>query len=168
MFVGVIAYIDVISLFLGRDFRVGIGIVPVMLISYMLLGMLFNVSMWYKLSGRTNMAVWITLTGLIVTTIVNIVFMPRFSYWASAFAHLSSYLVMFALSAFLGQKYYPIPYKWGRLLAFFGLMGVAYAGMFFVADIPSMWARLAVNTVITVAYAGAAWVLLRHRPVPAA
>lgn len=167
VFVGVIAYIDIISLLLGRDFRVGIGIVPIMLLSYMLLGMLFNVSMWYKLSGRTNMAVWITLTGLIVTTVVNIVFMPRFSYWASAFAHLSSYLVMFILSAALGQKYYPIPYKWGRLLLFFVLMGVAYAGMLFVADIPAMWTRLALNTVITVAYAGAAWMMLRRRPVTA-
>ena len=168
VFVGVIAYIDIISLLLGRDFRVGIGIVPIMLLSYMLLGMLFNVSMWYKLSGRTNMAVWITLTGLIVTTVVNIVFMPRFSYWASAFAHLSSYLVMFILSAALGQKYYPIPYKWGRLLLFFVLMGVAYAGMLFVADIPAMWTRLPLNTVITVAHAGAAWLLLRRRPVTAA
>ena len=42
---GVVAYIDIISLFLGRDFRVGVGVVPIMLLSYMLLGMLFNVSM---------------------------------------------------------------------------------------------------------------------------
>jgi O-antigen/teichoic acid export membrane protein len=131
--------------------------------------------MWYKLSGRTNMAVWITLTGLIVTTIVNIVFMPRFSYWASAFAHLSSYLVMFILSAWLGQKYYPIPYKWGRLMAFFGLMGVAYASMLGISALSGgisglspVAFRLILNTVITAAYAGAAWVLLRHRPVPAA
>ena len=174
VFVGVIAYIDIISLLLGRDFRVGIGIVPIMLVSYMLLGMLFNVSMWYKLSGRTNMAVWITLTGLIVTTVINIVFMPRFSYWASAFAHLASYLVMFVLSAALGQKYYPIPYKWLRLLAIFGLMGVAYLGMLGVnslaagPDGSSLAMRLALNTVITVLYAGAAWLFLRRRPVPVA
>ncbi|MBP3202158.1 MAG: polysaccharide biosynthesis protein [Bacteroidales bacterium] len=168
VFVGVIAYIDVISLFLGRDFRVGIGVVPVMLLSYMLLGMLFNVSMWYKLSGRTNMAIWITLAGLAVTAVVNIVFMPRFSYWASAFAHLTSYLVMFILSAALGQKYYPIPYKWGRLLLIFGLMAIAYFGMLFVADFPSLFTRLALNTAITALYAGAAGLLLRCRPVPQA
>ena len=165
VFVGVIAYIDIISLLLGRDFRVGIGIVPIMLLSYMLLGMLFNVSMWYKLSGRTNMAVWITLTGLIVTTVVNIVFMPRFSYWASAFAHLSSYLVMFVLSAALGEKFYPIPYKWMRLLAIFGLMGVAYMGILAVSGLPSMGARLALNTGVIAIYAGAAWLLLRRRSV---
>ncbi len=166
VFLGVVGYIDVISLFLGRDFRVGVGVVPIMLLSYMLLGMLFNVSMWYKLSGKTNMAIWITLAGLAVTVVVNVVFMPRFSYWASAFGHLASYLVMFILSAWLGSKYYPIPYNWKRILGIMALMGVSYAGIYFCdmrAD--AMPVRLLVNTALIGAYSVAVWALLRHRPV---
>ena len=37
VFLGVVGYIDIISLFLGRDFRIAIGVVPIMLLSYMLL-----------------------------------------------------------------------------------------------------------------------------------
>ena len=161
---GVVGYIDVISLFLGRDFRVGVDVVPIMLLSYMILGMLFNVSMWYKLSGRTNMAIWITLAGLAVTTVVNIVFMPRYSYWASAFGHLSSYLVMFVISAILGARYYPIPYKWGRLLAIFGLMGLAYAGISLsLHRLDSIALRLIANTALIGLYGAAAWVFMRRR-----
>lgn len=161
---GVVGYIDIISLFLGRDFRVGVDVVPIMLLSYMILGMLFNVSMWYKLSGRTNMAIWITLAGLAVTTVVNIVFMPRYSYWASAFGHLASYLVMFVISAILGARYYPIPYKWGRLLAIFGLMGLAYAGISLsLHRLDSVALRLAVNTALIGLYGAAAWVFMRRR-----
>ncbi|MBQ3814323.1 MAG: polysaccharide biosynthesis protein [Bacteroidales bacterium] len=161
---GVVGYIDVISLFLGRDFRVGVDVVPVMLLSYMILGMLFNVSMWYKLSGRTNMAIWITLAGLAVTTVVNIVFMPRYSYWASAFGHLASYLVMFVISAILGARYYPIPYKWGRLLAIFGLMGLAYAGIgLSLHRLDSIALRLIANTALIGLYGAAAWVFMRRR-----
>ena len=161
---GVVGYIDVISLFLGRDFRVGVDVVPIMLLSYMILGMLFNVSMWYKLSGRTNMAIWITLAGLAVTTVVNIVFMPRYSYWASAFGHLASYLVMFVISAILGARYYPIPYKWGRILAIFGLMGLAYAGISLsLHRLDSVALRLAVNTALIGLYWAAAWVFMRRR-----
>ena len=169
VFLGVIGYIDIISLFLGRDFRVGIGVVPIMLLSYMLLGMLFNVSMWYKLSGKTKMAIWITLAGLLITAVVNIVFMPRFSYWASAFGHLASYLTMFILSAFLGSKYYPIPYKWLRIGAFFVLMGLAYAAMYFTAPQGSgiHWMNIGLNTLLILAYAGASWAILRRRPVNA-
>lgn len=167
VFLGVIGYIDIISFLLGKDFRVGIGVVPVMLLSYMLLGMLFNVSMWYKLSGKTKMAIWITLAGLIVTTVVNIVFMPRFSYWASAFGHLASYLLMFIMSAALGAKYYPIPYNWKHIGAFFLFMGAAYAVMFFTAPEGSgvHWLNIGLNTVLILAYAGASWMILRRRPV---
>ena len=161
---GVVGYIDVISLFLGRDFRVGVDVVPIMLLSYMILGMLFNVSMWYKLSGHTNMAIWITLAGLAVTTVVNIVFMPRYSYWASAFGHLASYLVMFVISAILGARYYPIPYKWGRLLAIFGLMGLAYAGISLsLHRLDSVALRLIANTALIGLYGAAAWVFMRRR-----
>ena len=165
VFLGVTGYIDIISLLLGRDFRVGVGVVPVMLLSYMLLGMLFNVSMWYKLSGKTNMAIWITLAGLTVTAVVNIVFMPRYSYWASAFAHLGSYLVMFILAAALGAKYYPIPYNWKRIGALFALMGLAWGVSAFLSPrFPEggvRWGLMGLNTLLILAYAGGAYLLLR-------
>jgi O-antigen/teichoic acid export membrane protein len=165
VFLGVTGYIDIISLLLGRDFRVGVGVVPVMLLSYMLLGMLFNVSMWYKLSGKTNMAIWITLTGLAVTAVVNVVFMPRYSYWASAFAHLASYLVMFILSAALGAKYYPIPYNWKRIGAVFVLMGLAWGLSALLAPhFPSegvRWGLMGINTVLILVYLGGCALILR-------
>lgn len=176
IFLGVILYIDVISLILGRDFRDGVGIVPVMLLSYMLLGMLFNVSMWYKLSGKTGYAIYITLAGLAVTAAVNIVFMPAYSYWASAFGHLASYAVMLAVCTLLGRKYYPIPYKWGRILGFFVLMGIVYGAsmlldrsLFTGARIQEegAWGLLAtkllLHTVLIIFYAAASWCLLRRR-----
>ena len=168
VFLGVILYIDVVSLLLGRDFRSGVGVVPVMLFSYMVLGMLFNVSMWYKLSGKTNMAIWITSAGLVVTVIVNLIFMPKYSYWAAAFGHLASYLVMFALSAFLGQKHYPIPYRWGRLAGTHALMfacwGIA-TGLdhWLWPETVTGWAlagKLAVHTLVILAYCAAVLPLL--------
>ena len=126
VFLGVILYIDIIALILGPQFRSAVGIVPIMLLSYMILGMLFNVSMWYKLSGKTNMAIWITLSGLVVTAVVIMLFMPEYSYWAAAFGHLASYIVMFTISSVLGAKYYPIPYRWGRLLMIVLMMGATY------------------------------------------
>ena len=167
---GVVGYIDIISLFLGRDFRIGVAVVPVMLLSYMLLGMLFNVSMWYKLSGKTNMAIWITLAGLVVTALVNIIFMPRFSYWASAFGHLASYVVMLVLCAALGAKYYPIPYKWGRILLIFLLLGVSYAAMAGINVFVehgmvrgAMWVRMGLNTVVILGYMAVCFLMMRRR-----
>lgn len=169
VFLGVILYIDVISLILGKNFHEALGIVPIMLLSYMILGMLFNVSMWYKLSGKTSMAIWITLSGLVVTALVIIVFMPRYSYWAAAYGHLASYIVMFIISAVLGAKYYPIPYRWMRLLGIFLLMGAVYGlsmgidSMFFdaVGSTGEMVCKLGVHTLMLAVYAVGAWKIIR-------
>lgn len=116
IFLGVVLYIDVIGLFLGKDFRGAIATVPFMLISYMLLGILFNVSMWYKLSGQTKYAISITSLGLLVTVVVNVLFMPYFSYWASVAAHILSCLAMLFYSLYLGNRYYPIDYNWAIII----------------------------------------------------
>ena len=175
VFLGVILYIDIIALILGPQFRSAVGVVPVMLLSYMLLGMLFNVSMWYKLSGKTNMAIWITLAGLTVTAIVIILFMPEYSYWAAAYGHLASYVVMFAISSVLGARYYPIPYRWGRLLLIGISMGTAYGASLLVdrlffdgvafghSSAGSVVAKLSVHTVLIIGYVAAVWSLIRRK-----
>lgn len=176
VFLGVILYIDVIALILGPQFREAVGVVPVMLLSYMILGMLFNVSMWYKLSGKTNMAIWITLAGLVVTAVVIVVFMPKYSYWAAAYGHLASYLVMFAISSVLGARYYPIPYRWTRLAGIILVMGTVYGISLLIdsilfadvavdtSSVAQLAVKLGVHTLLITAYAAAAWMLIRIRP----
>ena len=175
VFLGVILYIDVIALILGPQFREAVGVVPVMLLSYMILGMLFNVSMWYKLSGKTDMAIWITLSGLIVTALVIVIFMPRYSYWAAAFGHLASYIVMFVISSVLGAKYYPIPYRWAHLAGIVLIMGAVYGisllvDSAFFADAATgsghagaLVAKLGVHTLLIGLYAAGAIAILKKR-----
>ena len=175
VFLGVILYIDIIALILGPQFRSAVGVVPVMLLSYMTLGMLFNVSMWYKLSGKTNMAIWITFAGLAVTAVVIVLFMPKYSYWAAAYGHLASYVVMFAISALLGAKYYPIPYRWGRLAAIVGLMFLVYGVSMYLdakcftnvvigeASNGLVAAKLGVHTLFIALYAVGSWITIRKR-----
>lgn len=160
---GVVYYIDILGLLLGRDFRSALAVVPVMLLAYIFLGMLFNVNMWYKLSGKTTMAIWITLAGLVVTTLVNILFMPAFSYWASAFGHLLSYLVMLVISVLLGNRYYRIPYDWKRISALFALAAAFYAGSLLTGVIPSLWLKLIANTILLGAFAGAAYTTILRK-----
>ncbi len=175
VFLGVILYIDVIALILGPQFREAVGVVPVMLLSYMILGMLFNVSMWYKLSGKTDMAIWITLSGLIVTALVIVIFMPRYSYWAAAFGHLASYIVMFVISSVLGAKYYPIPYRWAHLAGIVLIMGAVYGisllvDSAFFADAATgsghagaLVAKLGVHTLLIGLYAAGTIAVLKKR-----
>ena len=162
VFLGVILYIDIIALILGPQFRSAVGVVPVMLLSYMILGMLFNVSMWYKLSGKTNMAIWITLSGLAVTALVIILFMPEYSYWAAAYGHLASYIVMFAISSILGAKYYPIPYRWGRIAGIMLLMGGIYGASMLLPEM-GLALKLGIHTVLIAVYGACSWLVINKK-----
>jgi len=157
----VVFYIDILELILGRDFRSAIAVVPVMLLSYIFLGMLFNVNMWYKLSGRTSMAIWITLIGLAVTSIVNVCFMPTFSYWASAFGHLLSYLTMLIVSVILGNKYYKIPYDWKTIAIIFVFTAAFFGISLLTANIASLPLKLGVNTLILCVFCAAIFFILK-------
>ena len=168
IFLGVLLYMDLLGLILGRDFRGALGTVPFMLFSYMLLGILFNVSMWYKLSGQTKYAVNITLSGLAVTALLNIVLMPLISYWASVAAHLASALVMLLYSLHLGNRYYPIPYRWKKISGYI-MTAVAILlivkGVTFIATaagLPSAWNWVIKMTLATAGVLGyGAFVYLR-------
>ena len=155
IFLGMVFYVDVIGLILGSNFRVALGTMPVILLSYIILGMLYNVSMWYKLSGQTKFAIAITLLGLAITIVGNFIFMPMFSYKASAWVHLASCFIMLIYSTLLGAKYYPIPYNWKRILSFvfvaIGLFLVSEGIMFLLKE-PSLALKLGINTVLIIIY----------------
>ncbi|RPJ76560.1 MAG: hypothetical protein EHM20_07290, partial [Alphaproteobacteria bacterium] len=111
-------YIDYIKFFIASKFHEGLSIVPVVLLGYVCYGVFFNQSMWYKFSKRTGYAIVLTAIGATVTIFVNIIFVPFFSYVASAWAHVLSYATMIIFSFFIGRRYFPIDYKLLRILEY--------------------------------------------------
>lgn len=162
VFLGIIFYIDIIQFIVGADFRVGMGIVPIMLLAYMMLGMLFNVSMWYKLSDRSSYAIYITLAGLLVTAVVNVLFLAKYSYWAAAWGHFASYLVMLVISTLLGNKYYRIPYDWKRIFAII-IAGLSLYGVnLLIPEWLALGWKLAVRTVLIFVYIAGYYLFVRY------
>ncbi len=159
-FVVLMLFMDEIGLILGKDFRVGLDITPIMLMAYVITGILFNVNIWYKLSEKTGYAVWITLAGLVVTIVVNLIFMPRYSYHAAAWGHIASYLTMLVLTALLGRKHYPIPYNWGIVLVLVAA-GLGIWGLSTLLPEMSLGIKILVHGFFALVYVGIAVVILR-------
>lgn len=109
-----------------KSYAEGINIVPVLAMATVFLGIYYNLTIWYKLTNRNLMGVWITLGGALVTIILNIWWIPQFSYTGSAWATFACYGSMMAASYLLGQKYYPVPYEVPRILGYLALAGVIY------------------------------------------
>ena len=77
-----------------------------------------NLSVWYKLSDQTKYGLYISGVGAILTIVLNVLFIPKYSYMASAWVSLIAYTVMMILSYIWGQKNYPIPYNLKKNLAY--------------------------------------------------
>jgi O-antigen/teichoic acid export membrane protein len=104
--------LDIIGLLLRKpEYREGLDVVPLLLLAYLLLGVYFNLSIWFKLSDKTFYGTWITIIGAIITIVLNIFFVPVLGYMGSAFASLGCYLSMVLICFYFGQKYFPIPYR---------------------------------------------------------
>jgi O-antigen/teichoic acid export membrane protein len=118
IFVLLVVNIELLKYFItGKDateqalYWSGLRIVPILLFGYVSLGIYINLSIWYKLSDQTRFGLYISGIGAILTIILNIIFIPKYSYLASAWISLSAYTVMMILSYLWGQQHYPIPYK---------------------------------------------------------
>lgn len=119
VFLGVTMNIDVLKYFIQNEiYWEGLGVVPILLVANIFLGIYYNQSIWYKLSNKTKYGALIAITGALLTIILNIVFIPKYGYWASAWATLSVYFFQMVLSYLLGQKHYPIPYNVGKFGVF--------------------------------------------------
>ena len=103
--------LDWIKLFIGPNFRSGLNVVPILLMANLCLGVVYNLAIWYKLNGQTKYGAIIAIVGAIITIVVNVIFVPHYSYVASAWATLAAYSGMMVLSYVLGQKYFPIKYN---------------------------------------------------------
>lgn len=123
----IVVYLDYFKFIIGSDYREGVFVVPIIVLSYVLGGILFNLSAWFKLSGKTQYAIIITLVGAAITITINFIFVPKLKYLASAYAHVVAYTVMVVISYILGQRFYKVNYNIGRIFSYLGIGILIYA-----------------------------------------
>jgi O-antigen/teichoic acid export membrane protein len=110
IFLGMVFYLDIFKLLIQENYWVGLKVVPIVLFSYIFQGVFFNLSLWYKLVDKTMYGAWFSVLGLVITVAINIIFVPIYSYIASAWAAFACYLIMMLVSYYFGQKHLPINY----------------------------------------------------------
>lgn len=158
IFVGIMLYIDIVQYFVGATYRVGLPIVPILLMANLFLGIFYNLSIWYKLTGQTKFGAYLAIFGAVITLVLNRILIPRFDYMGAAWTTFICYFSMMTASYFLGQKYYHVDYDIKKILFYLILAVAVYglsSGVIRIFDIQSVGLRLAVNTVILILYLSA-------------
>ena len=167
IFLGVMFYMDILQHFVGRngsDYREGLCIVPIILIANMFYGIVFNLSIWFKLSDKTYYGTIIAVIGSVVTLLCFFILIPRIGYMGAAIAHLACYTVMMSVSYFWGQRIMPIPYQIGRITIYC----IVAAILFFVSTLTSEMStllKLSLNTMMILMFLGIVFIMERKNPL---
>ena len=147
-YLAVIGYMDILRHIVARSYWEGLRVVPIVMAAEIMFGVYFNLSFWYKLTDRTIWGAWFSLLGCVVLIAIDVLFIPRYSYMACAWAGFAAYGVCMVTSYFFGQKYYPINYPL-RDIAFYVVLAVAlFAAMTWGNAHLGTWLSLGVNTLL--------------------
>ncbi len=154
-FLGIMLYLSLALEILGENYQQGgEDIIPFILLANLCLGLYYNFSIWYKLSDRTIMGLYIALVGAGITLTMNFILIPEHGYIAAAWTTLACYLVMAIMAYLLGRKYYPIDYPLGRILTYVLMALGAYFASLYINDVLGMEEKMVLipNTFILIIF----------------
>ena len=140
----VVLYLDIWKHFMSvkkhPEYLQGLVVVPILMLSKIFLGIYYNLSIWYKLTNKNSTGAVITIVGALITLLVNYLLIPSLGFLACAWATVACYGTMMLMSYFLGQKHYPIPYEWKKVLGYIGIsVGLYLAHALIRANIENIW-----------------------------
>jgi O-antigen/teichoic acid export membrane protein len=156
-FLSVMLFLDVWKYFMGvrkhPEYLEGLKIVPLLMLDKIFLGIYYNLSIWYKLTNKNMMAAYLTIAGAILTISINWLLIPRIGYVGCAIASFVCYGFMMTTSYILGQKYFPVPYAWKKLLAYIVICFVLFLiHQLFRAYSPNIWLTHGFGAVLVAAF----------------
>ena len=126
------------------EYAEGLGIIPIIALSYVFLGIYYNLTVWYKLTDKTIYGAYITIAGALLTVVLNYVSIPLIGFWGSAWTTLICYCFMMVVSFRQGQRHYRIPYAWKKLVAYIIISLLVLATYWLIA-------RFVTNTIAQIA-----------------
>lgn len=162
-FLCVIGYMDILRHLVGSSYWEGLKVVPIVMAAEIMFGIYFNLSFWYKLTDRTIWGAYFSGLGCLVLILIDIIFIPKFSYMACAWAGFAAYGISMLASYIFGQKYYPINYPIKDILFYVVVSIILFVGMELSQSQLSTLPCLLVNTLLIFVYV--ALVIKRDLPL---
>lgn len=132
IFLGMVLYMDIFKYIIQHNYWAGLAVVPVILFSFIFQGIFFNLSIWYKLTDKNKYGAWLSTIGMIIILLGNIILVPKYSYWGSAWSAFVGYFIVMLLSYFFGQKYMPIKYDFKSIGLYTGVTILFYVMSLFI------------------------------------
>jgi len=158
IFLGVMFFLPVLKHFVSPAYWSGLRVVPVMMAAELCFGVFFNLSLWYKLTDRTQWGMYLSLICFVLMLVLNIRFVTAIGipdgYLGSAWAALASYFAVMVISYFVGRHYYPLPYQIGRMTLYTLLAALLYAAGTWTGAVFPTWLMYTTRSIFLAIYLG--------------
>jgi len=92
------------------------------LVPAILLASMYIFSPGISIVKKTHLILWINIFGCMLNIGLNYLLIPIFGIKGAGMATMLSYAAIFTAYTFIGQRYYPIPHNWMRILAAVGFV----------------------------------------------
>ena len=162
-FLCVVGYMPILKYILGASYREGLGVVPIVMAAEIMMGVYFNLSFWYKLIDKNIYGAIFSTIGCVMLLAVNILFIPKYGYWACAWGGVAGYGTAMVLSYVIGQFKNPINYPMKEIACYVFLTAILFAAMEFIPDTTPSWAQITINTVLILIFV--AYIIKKDLPL---
>ena len=151
---GMIFYLDLLKFIIAPSYWEGLKVVPVVLWTYIFQGVYFNLSFWYKLTDKTQWGAYFSIIGVVITFGLQVLFVPKIGYMASALSSTICYLVIMLLSYFVGRKHLEIPYDLRRIGIYTLVVLTLLAGYYALARLLPLndWIKMGIGSILLIIY----------------
>lgn len=156
IFLAVMFFLPILKHFVSKDYWAGLRIVPIMMLAELFFGVFFNLSLWYKLTDRTQWGMYFSIFGFVIMLAMNVWLVPMIGipdgYIGSAWAAFTGYLLMMILSWAIGRIYYPLDYQWKRIMAYALFATILWGAGTWLEFETQMWLTYALRLFLLAAY----------------
>jgi len=158
IFLGVCSNLSWLKYLLVRnpEYYIGLSVVPFALLGNLLVGIYFNLSIWFKLSDKTEYGTYLSFIGAGITIVSNLALVPFWGIEGVAFSLVFTYTLMSALCYYWGQKHFPIPYFWKQDLAYL-LLACVLVGLQGKISFDASWLNFLAHNSLLLFFVGIVW-----------
>jgi len=123
------------------------SVVPLIVLSYLFFEMYYLLSFGLDLTSKTGYTPLIIGTGAVVNLFLNFILIRPLGIWGAALATVLSYMTLPLIEYPIVQRWYRIPYEWGRFAKLFIISGgIFLAGVLLKTG--QRWVDLGVGVVL--------------------
>lgn len=117
---------ELLFLMAEAEFHAAHPVIPIVVLAYVTQGLFALTSIGIGISKKSTYFPIMTLSAAVANVALNILWIPRFGIEGAAWATVAGYSLMAIMGIYFGNKHYPIPFEWSRMLRIAVAASVAF------------------------------------------